>query len=256
MSSVEYAGRSDVGRQRPDNQDRWAADDALGLYVVADGIACSNNGALAAQLVCQLLPTYLQRQMDSPDNDEADAAEQLRAAVAEFSDELHMVGRTDLRVLDTGTTVVAAVVAPSRAVIAHLGDSRAYLYRDDSLQRLTFDHNVVEELIQAGEVSPAEAAQHPGRHVLTRHVAMFPPALPDTRTVELRPADRILLCSDGLHGVVGDDAMSEILAAHGVPDDACAALIDAANGAGGPDNVTVLVVDIPPDVASDDPAPH
>jgi serine/threonine protein phosphatase PrpC len=155
------------------------------------------------------------------------------------------LGRIDIRVTGTGTTVVAALVCPSRVVIAHLGDSRAYLYRENALERLTADHNLIEALVDAGEVSEAEAAGHPGRNMLTRHVAMPPPALPDTCAVELQPGGRILLCSDGLHGVVDDSVISEILGSHGDPGDACDALIDAANHAGGPDNITAVVIDIP-----------
>ncbi len=217
----------------------------MGLYVVADGIACSNNGELAAHVVTQVLPTYLQRHLDPCDIGEADAATRLGRAVADVSDELYALGRSDRRVTGTGTTVVAALVGPARAVIAHLGDSRAYLYREGALQRLTADHNLVEALVHAGEVSAAEAAAHPGRNMLTRHVAMPPPALPDTCAVDLRPGDRILLCSDGLHGVVDGMVISEVLDTRNDPGEACDALVDAANDAGGPDNVTVVVIDIP-----------
>ncbi len=217
----------------------------MGLYVVADGIACSNNGELAAHIVTHVLPTYLQRHLDPCDIGDSDAPVRLGRVVADVSDELFALGRIDLRVLGTGTTVVAALVSPSRAVIAHLGDSRAYLYREDMLERLTADHNLIEALVHAGEVSEAEAAGHPGRNMLTRHVAMPPPALPDTCAVELEPGDRILLCSDGLHGVVDDSVISEVLVTHSDPGAACDALIDAANGAGGPDNITAVVIDVP-----------
>jgi PPM family protein phosphatase len=244
MPCIEYAGRSDTGRQRSTNQDRWSADAELCLYVVADGIAGSNNGALAAQLVTDLMPTYLLRHFGPSDIEDSDAAARLREAVAEVSDDLYAQGRNDLRMTGSGTTVVAAVVTPSRAVIAHLGDSRAYLYRDKTLERLTADHNLVEALIHARELTAAEAAKHPARNVLTRHVAMNPPALPDACTVEVGPGDRILLCSDGLHGVVGEELIAQLLDSHGDPGDGCEALIEAANRAGGPDNVTVLVVKI------------
>ncbi len=217
----------------------------MGLYVVADGIACSNNGELAAHIVTHALPAYLLRHLDPSDIGDSDAATRLGRAVADVSDELFALGRNDLRVTGTGTTVVAALVSPSRAVIAHLGDSRAYLYRDDTLERLTADHNLIEALVHAGEVSAAEAAVHPGRNMLTRHVAMPPPALPDTRAVDLQPGDRILLCSDGLHGVVDGTVISEVLDIRSDPGEACDALVGAANGAGGPDNITVVVIDIP-----------
>src|SRR3954471_8657110 len=113
MSSLEHAGRSDIGRQRAGNQDRWSADAALGLYVVADGIARSNNGELAAHIVTHVLPAYLQRHLDPSDLGDSDAATRLGRAVADVSDELYALGRSDPRVTGTGTTVVAALVGPS-----------------------------------------------------------------------------------------------------------------------------------------------
>jgi PPM family protein phosphatase len=249
MSSLTYAGRSDTGRRRSSNQDRWSANAELGLYVVADGIATSNDGALAAQLVTDRLATYVARHLDPRATGDADAAARLRDAVAEASDDLYAQGRADLRVAGSATTVVAAVMTPTRAVIAHLGDSRAYLCRDNALERLTCDHNLFEALIHTRGLSTGDAAGHRARHVLTRHVAMNPPALPDVCTIELCPGDRILLCSDGLHGVVTEEMIAEILGRHTDPGDACDALIDAANHAGGPDNVTALVVAIPPAAA-------
>jgi serine/threonine protein phosphatase PrpC len=244
MCSLVFAGRSDTGRQRSSNQDRWGADAGQCVYMVADGVATSSNGALAAELVTELLPAYLQRHLSADHRGDPDAAKRVLDAVAQLSDDLHAHGRTDPRVAGASTTVVAAVVTDCLALIAHLGDSRAYLFRDKRLQRLTCDHTLFQALIDAGEVTGEEAAEHPARHTLTRHVAMTPPALPDVSAVDLQVGDRLLLCSDGLHGVVDEARLVEILGEHSGPDDACDALIDAANAAGGPDNVTAVVIDI------------
>jgi PPM family protein phosphatase len=244
MSAVDYAGLSDIGRQRSSNQDRWAVDAEQRLFMVADGVASSSDGGLAAQMVVELLPSYLARYLKPLELDDAAAPAQLGRAVAELSDDLRAKGKTDARIAGATTTVVAAVVAGSRALVAHLGDSRAYLYRARQLHHLTRDHSLLEALIDAGEVAAEDADGHSARSVLTRHVAMRSPALPDVAAIDLRPSDRILLCSDGLYGVVDDASLAEILDLRREPGNACAALIDAANSAGGPDNITALVVDI------------
>jgi PPM family protein phosphatase len=245
VNPLPYAGRSDTGRKRSANQDRWGADVDQGLFVVADGVATSSNGEFAAQTVTELLPSYLRRHLSGGGLEDADAADRLSRAVGELSDELHARGSADERLAGANSTVVAAVVTGSRALIAYLGDSRAYLWRAQELRLLTRDHSVIQELVNRGELTAAEGARHLARGVLTRHVGMAPPARPDTVVVHLHPGDRILLCSDGLHGVVGDAVIAEILGAQRDPGGASDALIAAANAAGGPDNITVIVVDIP-----------
>jgi protein phosphatase len=251
---VVCAGRSDTGRKRSVNQDRWVAAPDQGLYVVADGIAGSSNGALAAEMVIELLPDYCARHLKPTDLDDAEVAEQFSRAVAELSDDLYARGRSDLRIGGATSTVVAVVVTESRLLIAHLGDSRAYLCRDQKVRRLTGDHSMVQELIDRGEVAIEDAAEHPSHGVVTRYVGMAPPALPDISAVDLQPGDRILLCSDGLHGVVDDQTLANILAAHPDPDHSVDELIAAANDAGGPDNITAVIIDIPTVVTAVTPA--
>ncbi|MDP7723252.1 PP2C family serine/threonine-protein phosphatase [Mycobacterium sp. TY814] len=237
-----FAGLSDIGRIRATNQDRWGADPEQSLFMVADGVACSTDGALAAALVVELLPTYVRRHLKPDDGD--DAADLLGRALVEYCDDFRAYAASDDRAAGANTTVVAVVVAGERALVAHLGDSRAYLLREQQLQQITRDHSVIQDMIDAGEVSVEEAERHPARAILTRHVAMFPRPLPDAAAVDLQAGDRILLSSDGLHGVVDDSALAQILDSHPEPADACEALIEAALKAGGPDNVTAVVVNI------------
>lgn len=240
--TLKFAGLSDIGRLRGTNQDRWGAYPEQSLFIVADGVACSTDGALAAALVVELLPTYVSRHVKPDDVD--NAAEALGSAVIEYCSDFRIYANTDARAAGSNTTVVAVVIAGSRAFFAHLGDSRAYLFREQQLDQVTRDHSLIQELIDSGEVAIEDAGRHPGRATLTRHVAMYPRALPDTATVALLSGDRILLSSDGLHGVIDDDAMAAILDSETDPADACAALIEAALQAGGPDNVTAVVIDI------------
>jgi protein phosphatase len=131
-----------------------------------------------------------------------------------------------------------------KAMLAHVGDSRIYLFRDNELERMTDDHSWVEEQMRAGLLSPLEARQHPWRNVVTRALSGGEDPEVDVKEVALQPGDRLLLCSDGLSSVVPDDRIEEILRAQPVPTEACQALVDEANGAGGPDNVTTLILQI------------
>jgi protein phosphatase len=143
-----------------------------------------------------------------------------------------------------GTTLTAAAVAGDRQLqLAHVGDSRAYLLREGAMEQLTTDHTVVGELVRRGRLTPAQAAIHPERSILTRAVGLDPSVpvdLPDL--LELRAGDQLLLCSDGLTEAVDDDQIADILATTPDGDAACRALIDAANAAGGPDNITVVLL--------------
>ena len=129
-------------------------------------------------------------------------------------------------------------------MLAHVGDSRIYLFRDNELERMTDDHSWVEEQMRAGLLSPLEARQHPWRNVVTRALSGGEDPEVDVKEVALQPGDRLLLCSDGLSSVVTDERIEEIMRAQPVPTEACQALVDEANGAGGPDNVTTLILQI------------
>jgi PPM family protein phosphatase len=253
--TTTYAGQSDLGCKRTRNDDRWGADPALRLYMVADGVGSTSHGDVAAGLVVEQLPTYVARHLLGADLRDAQAAARLGRAVVELCDNLYTRSQTDPQLASADTTLVAAVVSGSRAVIAHLGDSRAYLYRDRRVQQLTSDHTIVQAVVDAGEISPEQAAHHPQRSVVIRHVLMTPPAKPDVSALDLQPGDRILLCSDGLHGVVDDAALAAILTDHPDPADACRVLIEAANHAGGPDNITTVVVNADPGPPAPPPRP-
>jgi protein phosphatase len=143
-----------------------------------------------------------------------------------------------------GTTVTLAELdADGTGRFAHVGDSRAYLWHDDELTQLTQDHTVVAEWLAAGAITEDEAKTHPRRGMLTRSVGVSPSVAVDTFESELAAGDRLLLCSDGLNGMVRDDRIAALLST-GTPEEAAWALVEAANAAGGHDNITVLVVDV------------
>jgi protein phosphatase len=229
---VQHACLSDRGLTHPGNEDRWLADAALGLYVVADGMADERPAQLTVDHLPDLLRTHLRGVADLAD---PQAAERLRAALAELSDQA--------RDLDcTGSTVVVALVRGPRALLAHLGDSRIYLLRRQQLRRLTRDHSLVQEMIDQG-VLPAEEAE---RHRLdggpTRFIGMWGEPVADVTVLDLCPGDRLLLCSDGLTAMLGDAELRTILTREPEPASACHGLVAAANAAGGADNITALVL--------------
>ncbi len=243
MSTIRYAGMTDVGRARTENEDRWFADPAQGLYLVADGMGGSAAGGVASQIVAEVLPKLLARRLEG--NAAAlgpQAAERLSAALLELSERLRDESHDAPGLRGMGATVVLALVRGTRAVISHLGDSRAYLLRAGKLRRLTNDHTIAQLLLDRGELSAEEAAGHPGRSRLTRFVGMGADAAPETETIELSPGDRLLLCTDGLTGMVGDRQILAALTEHPDPAEACRRLVAAANEAGGKDNIAVVVV--------------
>lgn len=244
MYALEYSALSDVGCERSNNQDRWGADADQFLFMVADGVGGSRDGALAAQTMVDVLPNYVAHHVPPEHRADPDAPERLGRAVSELSDDLHAKAQDEARYQGANSTLVTVVIAGPRALVAHLGDSRAYLRRDGQLQRLTRDHTLVQALVDAHQVDAADTGRHKARSVVTKYMGMKPPARADSSALELRVGDRILLCSDGLHGVVKEPELGQILDDNPAPGYACAALIAAARDGGGPDNITALVINI------------
>jgi PPM family protein phosphatase len=143
-----------------------------------------------------------------------------------------------------GTTLTAAIVEGTRVAIAHVGDSRAYLLHDGMLQRVSEDHSMVADMIRRGQLTEAESRYHPNRSVITRALGTDINMFADTYEFDAAPGDRLLLCSDGLTGMLEDGLLAEILTEERAPEAAARALIDAANGAGGHDNISVIIIDI------------
>jgi protein phosphatase len=146
-----------------------------------------------------------------------------------------------------GATLAAALMGPDRAVVTNVGDCRVYLLRDGALRQLTQDHSWVAEQVASGFLSEQTARMHPWRHMVTRAIQGDPQMPVDTLEIDLAPGDRLLLCSDGLHVVVTDDHMRDLLLAGGPLDEVCRALIAAGNAGGGPDNLSVIVIEFPGD---------
>jgi len=229
---------------REENQDSFAVNLEKGVVVVSDGIGGGNGGGMASEIVTKMLPQMIASRIQgmSSESDEGFRSE-LRSTVCDLSEQLHARTNGCLGVRGMGATVVVVVIGGAQIHIAHMGDSRAYLIRDAQMKQLTDDHSVVGILERRHEISAQEAQIHIARGRLTRFVGMPMPALPDVLTVQIQKGDRILLCTDGLTGMVDDEAIEAIACGTPDPQEACERLVAAALAGGGEDNVTDVVVD-------------
>ena len=242
--SVQAACVSDMGRRRLQQQDRFLLDPERKLFIVSDGMGGRQAGDVAAQVVVTVLPALLERGLERAHAAETQARERiLRESIVELSQHLRAesTGRVGLHGL--GATVVVAWLYDAQVSLAYLGDSRLYLFRADCLLPLTEDHSVVTLLRQRGEITSEEERTHPARGQLTRYVGMEGEVGPVVQTMPLLAGDRLLLCTDGLTSMVPDQQIAQILRVSPQAEVACQALVQAANMAGGKDNITALAVD-------------
>jgi len=238
MRLSSFAG-TDVGLARSGNEDSYFCGRTV--FAVADGLGGHQGGEVASAAAVEPLAALDGRDFADPGEAAAALVDAIREANSAILD--RAAGNPELWGMGTTVTAAAAVAGGSSLQLAHVGDSRAYLLRDGTLTQLTTDHTVVGELVRRGRLTPRQAATHPERSILTRAVGLdprIPVDAPDP--LELQPGDQVLLCSDGLTEAVDDDRIAELLAADGDGNAACRALIDTANAAGGPDNITVVLL--------------
>jgi len=242
------AGLTDVGRRRETNEDELFLDagGAYGVFAVADGMGGHAAGEVASRLAIETVIEGMRPGDGTATSGGApEVSRRLVQAVEEANRRIceSIVGHQDRRGM--GTTMVVLVVVDDRAVIGHVGDSRAYLLRDGSLRRLTTDHSWVSEQVRMGLMTDAAAQRHPMRNIVTRALGSRTDVAVDLMEEPVASGDTLLLCSDGLNSMLSDDEIRDLLARHGAdPEAACRALVDAANARGGEDNTTVIVVRI------------
>jgi protein phosphatase len=251
---LQIGHASDVGLVRPHNEDAslvvesvFEGDqtpETVGLFVVADGMGGHQAGEVASALAARVVASYLMQEVYIPylrqaahQSDQLSLTEALQQAVEAANQAVHA------QVPGSGTTLTCALVINSRAYLAHVGDSRAYLYYNQELRQITRDHSYVDKLVELGQISAEAAAVHPQRNVLYRAVGQGEQLEIDIHLLDLPGGSRLLLCSDGLWGMLSDNIIQAVLASAHTPQEACQELIAAANEAGGRDNITAVVIE-------------
>lgn len=228
---AEHFEDTDTGRQRRANEDSLYA--RVPVFVVADGMGGAKAGEVASQIAVEAFAPGLP--------EEGSPEERLAVRAREANARIHELSRSDRDRAGMGTTLTAAYVGECEVSIAHVGDSRAYLLREGELRRLTRDHSLVQALIDQQELTEEEAPYHPGRSIITRALGPEPDVEVETRTHRAQDGDVVLLCSDGLTSMVGEEAVGEVLRSSSSLRAAGRGLIAAANEAGGRDNITVVL---------------
>jgi serine/threonine protein phosphatase PrpC len=224
---VRVGARSDIGRARERNEDSYLVREPL--FAVADGMGGARGGDVASSLALEIL--------------EGDGVTSLVETIKQANQRVLERAESDRDLRGMGTTLTAVITEDAKAHVAHVGDSRAYLLRDGNLQQLTEDHTLVQRMVREGRITEEEARRHPQRSVITRALGVEGDLSVDELTLDVHPGDRLLLCTDGLTSMVEGSRIRQILGEEDDPQAACDRLIDAANRAGGDDNVTVIIVD-------------
>lgn len=235
---VEYAGLSDVGRQREANEDSYVL--AAPVFIVADGMGGARAGEVASRTAAEVFE-------GASDGPEETPEQRLTRLTQEANRRIFELSQSDASRRGMGTTLTAAMVSPAGVSVGHVGDSRAYRLRDGSLEQLTHDHSLVAELERSGQLTAEAAEHHPQRSIITRALGPEPDVEVDAHTHATRPGDVFLLCSDGLTSMVSDGEIESIARGSKALSEAAEGLVRAANQSGGRDNITVVLFRIDDD---------
>jgi protein phosphatase len=232
---------TDIGRKRSQNQDSIVARADLGLFVVADGMGGHRGGETASAMVVDIIPQVV---ADVEGKGDWKPRQLLIEAIRKANDSIHQRSTLDPALQGMGTTCVALLFKGNQLTVGHVGDSRCYYTRGNSIWQLTRDHSLVQEKLRAGIITRDEVKTDRMKNVITRSVGFEPDVNIEIYEMEVRAGDRFLLCSDGLSGLIDDDKMLEVLAGSKNLNQIVVDLIDAANSNGGDDNISTIVVEV------------
>lgn len=248
---LEASARTDPGPVRENNEDNFHVDVDQGLFVVADGMGGHASGEVASEIAVSTVVDLLLEE-DNPDETRLSVAaesdvervrERIRYTMNQASQRIRRESLANPVHSGMGTTLVVLLIEGGQAYLGHVGDSRAYLFRDGRIERLTRDHTVVQQEIDAGRLTPELARIVPHKNILTQSVGYHGPVEPDTLAQPVRPNDIFVLCSDGLTDPLDDDHLERIIASTPL-DDLAEVLVQKAIEHGTEDNVTVVVVSV------------
>jgi len=239
--SLKYGVKTDRGLRRELNEDNCNVlvgySDVPACFVIADGMGGHKSGEVASK---QAVDSVCSRLLNANWEIE-DISVLLKDIIASVNDELYKFSLLDESTQGMGTTLIISVLKNSKLFIGHVGDSRVYLIRDNSIQKITWDHSYIEELVKNGSITKDEAVNHPKKNVITRAVGYELDLQVDTYEIDVLENDKVLLCTDGLTNMLADDEILEIVSKTEDPQVTCDTLIENANNKGGDDNITVIV---------------
>jgi protein phosphatase len=249
---IGWGAASHPGARRPVNEDSFCVRPDLGLYLVADGMGGHAAGEVASRLVADTVAEHVEASADgsNPSTWSFDpvlgvAGSRLKAALSEANRRINQEALVDADRRGMATTASALLVpAEGDPVVAHVGDSRIYLWREGTLRRVTTDHSWVEAQVRAGLMDEQTASAHPWRNIVMRALSGAEPAEIDVFPLPLASGDWVILCSDGLSSVVRENRIAATVAAASDPKALCEHLVDLANDGGGPDNITVVALHV------------
>lgn len=243
---MKAVGMSDIGKCRKNNEDAYyisaGEDPTENLYLVADGMGGCNAGEVASSSAIEAFLAFFWKEMQHAEND--DVLDLMTGAVAAANREVYKKSNSAREFAEMGTTIVAAAVRGDKLYVAHVGDSRAYLFHKKEMKPLTTDHSYVMELVRMGNITKAEAAIHPKRNVITRAVGIKDLVETDTGIFPVKKGDLVLLCTDGLSGMLKDEEMAKILNKRTPLERKAEVLVEEANRHGGYDNISLVLVEI------------
>lgn len=248
---LQAFGLSDIGKKRGRNEDSFLVNKDLRLFIVADGMGGHSGGEFASRFAVNTIEEVIQSMNTDPEatvisgvnSDETDFGDRLRYAIEVASQKIYDQAMFDQGLKGMGTTVAALMADDSRACLANVGDSRVYLVRDGVIKQMTQDHSLVSEQMRAGIISESDAKKHKFKNIITRSVGYQEEVEIDLVYVELKPQDKLILCSDGLTNMVDDSVILDTVRNHPI-EKACRELIQKANDCGGDDNVTAVICEV------------
>jgi PPM family protein phosphatase len=242
--SFEFFCLTDPGRARDNNEDSVAVDEQAALAVLADGMGGYNAGEIASGMVTAFIKSELGRWLTeaSASASDTDVRRAMDICVENANRAIYNAANSNPQYAGMGTTLVLAVLREGRLLVGHIGDSRAYRLRGGKLSQITKDHSLLQEQIDAGLITPEQAAYSSNKNLVTRAVGVEDTVLLETHLHDLQPGDLLLMCSDGLSDMIDDDEIAAVLQSTNDLSGAGVALVAAANAAGGRDNIAVILV--------------
>ena len=236
-------GKTDKGLVRANNQDTFRIDvreNGLGFIVLCDGMGGARAGNIASDRAADRFLEHI-KTADAAQTDTDSLANIVEEAVAAANTEVFQLSQSSPAYNGMGTTLVGGICVDDRVILANVGDSRAYLIDGSKIAQMTADHSLVEEMVRSGRLTPEEAKVYPGRNLITRAIGVDSAVEADLYEITIHDGQTLLLCSDGLSGLVYDAEIAAIVAEAASQEDACSRLIERAYEAGGNDNITVVL---------------